>query len=115
MRQVVHNLVKNALEAVAGRTSPTVEIGTVCLGSEVEVHVRDDGPGIDTAQLDRVFEPYMTSKPKGTGLGLAIVKKIAEEHHGHVWAENATPCGARVVVKLPTRHTRPTEPKVAVV
>ena len=111
MRQVVHNLLKNALEAVTNPDSPPVEIRTMRLGTEVEVQVRDHGPGIDPAHLDRVFEPYMTSKPKGTGLGLAIVKKIAEEHDGQAWAENAAPSGARLVVKLPTRRTGPTTPE----
>ena len=53
-----------------------------------ELRVTDSGPGFPIDTIDRIFEPYTTSKKKGTGLGLAIVKKIVEEHNGRVWAEN---------------------------
>jgi nitrogen fixation/metabolism regulation signal transduction histidine kinase len=109
LRQVIHNLVKNALEATEGRPGAQVLVGTRLVEDaerpQVELAVRDNGGGIDEDLVGRLFEPYVTTKPKGTGLGLAIVKKIVEEHSGIIWAEN-TDGGARVAVRLPcTRAT----------
>ena len=67
-----------------------------CWSSRVD----DDGRGIDETLIDRLFEPYVTTKTKGTGLGLAIVKKIIEEHGGIIWADNAKG-GARVARACP--------------
>ena len=105
IRQILNNLVTNALEALEGVTQPTLEIGTR-LDSTVEsdyasVTVSDNGPGFQRELLGRVFDPYVTSKPKGTGLGLAIVKKIVEEHGGRIDADNRPEGGARVRVVLP--------------
>jgi len=104
VRQVVHNLVKNALEAVAGQPDGRVDIHTRRVVRDdrpfFELQVEDNGPGFSEEMLQRLFEPYVTSKPKGTGLGLAIVKKIVEEHGGTIWAENKDK-GACLVVQLP--------------
>jgi nitrogen fixation/metabolism regulation signal transduction histidine kinase len=104
VRQVVHNLVKNALEAVAGEPSGRVTVRSRLLQQDerslYELRVIDNGPGIEESMLQHLFEPYVTSKPKGTGLGLAIVKKIVEEHGGNIWAENCSG-GACLVVQLP--------------
>lgn len=105
LRQVLHNLIKNAQEAVANLTGGSVRIATYpdvmdnC--AYVEVSVEDNGPGFDADTLGQVFEPYITTKKKGTGLGLAIVKKIIEEHGGTIRAENVTDGGGRVVIRLP--------------
>ena len=61
----------------------------------------DNGPGFQRELVSRVFDPYVTSKPKGTGLGLAIVRKITEEHGGRIEADNTPSGGARVRVWLP--------------
>ncbi len=104
IRQVVHNLVKNAIEAMEGRKQARVEVNTQVLTRDdhpyYELRVRDNGPGFKESMVQHLFEPYVTSKPKGTGLGLAIVKKIVEEHGGIIWAENCGK-GACVVVQLP--------------
>jgi nitrogen fixation/metabolism regulation signal transduction histidine kinase len=105
VRQLLHNLIKNALEAGAGRESPiALSIATRC-GSDhcdfVELCVADDGPGFPEELLGRLFEPYVTTKPKGTGLGLAIVKKIVEEHGGMLTASNRPEGGAKITVRLP--------------
>jgi signal transduction histidine kinase len=104
LRQVLHNLVKNALEALEGRDGARLEVTTRCVSGPscpfAEIRVADNGPGIPENLLGHVFEPYVTTKPKGTGLGLAIVKKIVEEHGGVLWAENLTGGGTAVVIRF---------------
>jgi signal transduction histidine kinase len=104
LRQVLHNLIKNALEAQEGRALRRVTVTTRAPGpgsGTVELRVADAGPGIPEEMLEGVFQPYMTGKPRGSGLGLAIVKKIIEEHGGTVAAENSAEGGAAVRVHLP--------------
>ncbi len=102
LRQVIHNLMQNALDALAGVTSPKLVVRTQALDERVQLIVEDNGSGIREDLLGRIFEPYVTSKPKGTGLGLAIVKKIIEEHGGLVTIANVKPHGARVLIALPS-------------
>ena len=121
-RQVLHNLIRNANEALANREPSTeqphperITIATrrvVERGRDfVETRVDDDGPGIGGKVMGELFEPYVSTKAKGTGLGLAIVKKIVEEHGGEVAAGNRAEGGASVTVRLPAalgetaRHT----------
>jgi two-component system, NtrC family, nitrogen regulation sensor histidine kinase NtrY len=105
MRQMLHNLLKNAQEALEGRTDGWVKITTHYYHRRdeetAEIVVEDNGPGFNTDILGKVFEPYVTSKPKGTGLGLAIVKKLAEEHGGSIRAHNNPEGGARLIIRLP--------------
>jgi len=105
IRQVIHNLVQNAQDALetvraAGRT-PSIEVRTELAGDRVRLAVSDNGGGFPEELMARIFEPYVTTKPRGTGLGLAIVKKIIDEHHGSVAIENREPRGASVTVLLP--------------
>ncbi len=104
MRQLLHNLIKNALEAMRADDEMTIELTTRAFSergvSMVELRVSDSGPGIPAAILENIFEPYVTAKPKGSGLGLAIVKKIVEEHSGVIWAENLEH-GACMTIRLP--------------
>jgi len=106
LRQVLHNLIKNALEA-CGHAGAHITITTHCAEQTgcryVELRVCDDGPGIPEELLSNLFEPYVTSKPKGTGLGLAIVKKIVEEHGGMIWVENMPDGGACIMIRLPVK------------
>ena len=109
VRQILNNLLTNALEALDGVGSPRVEVSTRLEASGdaeyVAVSVCDNGPGFPRELLGRVFDPYVTSKPKGTGLGLAIVKKTIEEHGGRVDADNRPEGGARVRVVLPVKDS----------
>ena len=94
LRQVIHNLVQNALDAVAEKADGHVRVTTEVARSEqgalraVRLQVIDNGPGFSEKVLKRAFEPYVTTKSKGTGLGLAVVKKIADEHGARVRIAN---------------------------
>jgi nitrogen fixation/metabolism regulation signal transduction histidine kinase len=105
VRQILNNLIVNAVEAVENSPSGQVSIATrleSAGGADyATITVSDNGPGFARDVLGRAFDPYVTSKPKGTGLGLAIVKKIVEEHGGRVEADNRPEGGARVRVSLP--------------
>jgi nitrogen fixation/metabolism regulation signal transduction histidine kinase len=115
LRQVMHNLLKNANEALEGRRDGHIRVHTRLIDSEdsptIELSIEDNGGGVDPDLLDRLFEPYVTSKTKGTGLGLAIVKKIIEEHGGIIWAENAEH-GARFTARLPVWRDDPSTPQM---
>jgi nitrogen fixation/metabolism regulation signal transduction histidine kinase len=105
IRQVIHNLVQNAQDALenargTGR-SPAIEVRTELAEHGVRLAVSDNGSGFPEEMIARIFEPYVTTKPRGTGLGLAIVKKIVDEHHGVVAIENRPASGASVSVLLP--------------
>jgi two-component system, NtrC family, nitrogen regulation sensor histidine kinase NtrY len=94
LRQVIHNLVQNALDAVAEQADGRVRIVTEAARNEsgavraVRLIVVDNGPGFSEKVLKRAFEPYVTTKKKGTGLGLAVVKKIADEHGARIRIAN---------------------------
>ncbi|MBS3996300.1 MAG: PAS domain-containing protein, partial [Hydrogenophaga sp.] len=90
VRQIVHNLVQNAQDAMAGRPGAEVLLRTRLSdrGQWVRLAVIDQGPGFAEHILKRAFEPYVTTKVKGTGLGLAVVKKIMDEHGGRVDVAN---------------------------
>jgi nitrogen fixation/metabolism regulation signal transduction histidine kinase len=105
LRQLLHNLLTNSVEALEGRRGGRIEIATRrrAVGDDavVELAVEDNGPGFQRELMGQVFDPYVTTKARGTGLGLAIVRKIVEEHGGHVEAENRPEGGALVRVELP--------------
>jgi len=101
LRQVLHNLLQNAQDALQGVAKPQVILSTETIGSEIRLCVEDNGAGYPESVLSRAFEPYVTTKSKGTGLGLAIVKKIVEEHGGRIMIENVVNGGARITIHLP--------------
>ena len=97
MKQVVINLVRNALEAMPEGGVVTVESGL--LDGQARIEVRDTGPGLPP-EID-VFQIFVTTKPQGTGLGLSIVQQIVQQHRGEVRAENDPRGGARFTVTVP--------------
>ncbi len=109
LRQVLHNLLTNAVEACGDGAAPRIVTRTRggCARDDamVELSVHDSGAGFQDDHVDRVFEPYVTSKPRGTGLGLAIARKVVEEHGGAVSGCNALEGGARITVLLPAADT----------
>jgi len=109
LRQAIGNLLRNALEACAGAgVVPRIVIeGKVDHGQGVvRLLVSDNGPGIDRAVRDRIFRPFVTTKPEGTGLGLALVQKIVVTHNGRVTVTSSAAEGAVFQVVLPIPRGR---------
>ncbi len=109
IRQVLTNLLQNALEAVSARAEPTngselppghVQLAMVAGEKTTTITVEDNGVGLPAEGRERLMEPYVTTREKGTGLGLAVVRKIMEEHDGTVSLEDADSGGARVVLSF---------------
>ena len=105
LRQVIHNLIKNAIESMTVSKQCVVTISTFPFEFTnvryAGMEISDNGPGFPTDVLGRAFDPYMTTKPKGNGLGLAIVKKIIEEHNGVIRAANKREGGAIINIRFP--------------
>jgi two-component system, LuxR family, sensor kinase FixL len=105
MQQVVLNLTINGCEAMMSvpPANRTLTLATRYLQSKgtVELSVADRGPGIAADNIDRVFQPFVTTKKHGMGLGLAICRSIVEAHNGRIWAENAEDGGAVFRVNMP--------------
>ncbi|MDR2450319.1 MAG: HAMP domain-containing protein [Candidatus Accumulibacter sp.] len=106
LRQIIHNLLRNAEEAQESLPNPSILLATKPVGDMAEFTVTDAGPGFPEEWMGRVFEPYVTTKAGGTGLGLAIVKKIVDEHRGRIRINNRVPAGAEVSLLLPLAPER---------
>ncbi len=106
LRQAVDNLIGNAIKYAPAHTA--ISVGTVVQHPVVRIVVRDQGPGITPAELERIFQPFVpgASRPTGgekcTGLGLAIARKMVAAHGGRVWAESAPGKGSTFTIELPT-------------
>jgi signal transduction histidine kinase len=108
IEQVVVNLLRNALEAVATLPAPPPDAVTVQVEGDAEsvaIRVSDRGPGI--ADPARLFQPFYTTKPEGMGLGLAICRTVVESHGGRLWAEDNPGGGAQLTVRLPRSTLMP--------
>lgn len=101
IEQVLFNLVRNAIEAMAGTPSPRVFISTAWSGGEIVVSVADTGPGLPPEVMDRLFQPLVTTKQDGFGMGLAICSMIITAHGGELWHDAAKGPGAVFRFKLP--------------
>jgi PAS domain S-box-containing protein len=104
LQQVNLNLLINAMEAMSARSEGPRDllISTAKTDSEgVLVSVRDSGPGLAPESVERLFEPFYTTKPGGLGMGLSICRSIIESHHGRLWATANTPHGAVFQFNLP--------------
>jgi len=103
IKRLFINLIKNSKEAKIS------EITKIKISSEfnrakkiIKITIDDNGNGFDIDIIDKIFEPYASTKITGSGLGLAIVHNIVEQHNGAIHAENIKPSGARIVIELPT-------------
>lgn len=103
IQQVVLNLIRNAIDATAAQDERTlhVSVGDDGKGNSI-VTVTDNGPGISGEALDKLFQPFFTTKPEGMGVGLSISRTIIEAHGGHLRASNTDGGGARFEILLPT-------------
>ena len=104
IQQAVLNLVRNSLDALAGRVAGQIHIRTaLTAGGEVELSVSDNGPGVSAQAMKRIFDPFFSTKENGTGLGLAITHTIARAHGGSVGYRSNVPTGACFYMLLPTQ------------
>ncbi len=105
LRQVFVNIIKNASEAMSG--PGLLRVSTALAGGQIKISFLDNGIGIPRDQLDKIFEPYYTTKAKGSGLGLMIVHRIIKEHQGRIAIESSLGKGTRVDVFLPVQLPGP--------
>jgi PAS domain S-box-containing protein len=116
LQQVLINLIVNAIEAMAGTSDRPRELKIVSGiddPNDAFVEVQDTGPGLDSAEVDRLFHSFYTTKPEGIGMGLAISRSIIEAHGGRLSAAPNKPCGAVFRLTLPVEETpsgRPEQP-----
>lgn len=101
LRQVIHNLLQNAQDALTGMEDARITVQTRSVSNGIELSVIDNGKGFPEQVRAHAFEPYVTTKPRGTGLGLPIVKKIVDEHSGTIKIQNIQPHGAQISITLP--------------
>lgn len=105
LRQLLHNVVKNSIDAMRDTPQPILKFTTRSTRSanvcNLQMIIRDNGPGFDSGIINNIFEPYVTTKGHGTGLGMAIVKKIVEEHNGTISVSNIVEGGAQIIITLP--------------
>ena len=101
LRQVLHNLMQNAQDALTFVTKPEISVQTSFDETTIKLTVKDNGQGFPTELISHAFEPYVTTKAHGTGLGLAIVKKMIEEHFGQIKIENNATGGACITIFIP--------------
>ncbi len=105
--QVIYNLVHNAVEAMSGTADRNriLEVRTEQRGSTVVVEVVDTGPGIESTQMENIFNAFVTTKHRGMGLGLAICRMIIERHEGQLSVSSANPHGAILRIVLPRTNS----------
>jgi signal transduction histidine kinase len=114
LRRAIENLLFNAIE-FAGQAPPGQVTATLwSTGGGVYLSVDDDGPGIEPADADRIFQPYFSSRPGGTGLGLALCRQVFEAHGGHIRVEGSPMGGARFVANFPLNSPPDAEPLLSV-
>ena len=102
LRQAIHNLVKNGMEALSHGGAMTVS--SRLDGEHVEIAVADTGPGIPQEVAEKLFEPFFTTKPQGTGLGLSIARQITDEHGGELSWSSRLGGGTTFIIRVPLKR-----------
>ena len=107
LRQILNNLLKNSIDALIDIEKPRITVATrdiqISNTAFLELSIEDNGIGFTEETVSKVFEPYVSTKPKGKGLGLAIVKNIVDEHQGHIEIKNNQK-GASVIITIPVNQ-----------
>lgn len=101
LRQAVDNLVRNAREAMAGQDDARLDLSVGREGGHAVVRIADNGPGIAPDKLDRIFQPFVSTKGKGMGLGLAICREIVEAHAGRLELDSQVGAGTTFTLRIP--------------
>jgi len=102
IKRLFINLIKNSKEAISSDViNIKIKSELDKTNNRVKVIIDDDGDGFDSNIIDKIFEPYASTKITGSGLGLAIVHNIVDQHNGNIFAKNIKPHGARIVIELP--------------
>ena len=107
VRQVVNNLVLNAIDALAGAENAEIRVVAFKDNGRYRIMVADNGPGIEKQELEKIFEPFYSTKTTGSGLGLAIVQRIVSEHHGTIAVKSADSGGTEFVIEFPVLISQP--------
>jgi two-component system sensor histidine kinase AtoS len=101
LQQIFMNLLLNAVDAMPEGGTLTMRTSFDIATSSVHVEISDTGKGVESTVLDKLFQPFFTTKPKGTGLGLAITKRLVEEHGGVISLRNNAEGGVKIILHLP--------------
>jgi signal transduction histidine kinase len=104
VEQLLLNLVRNARDAVYGKSAGRITVSTHMANGHVELRVSDNGPGVALLDRKRLFEPFYSTKSDGTGMGLSIVQRVAKNHRGSVRVEQSADGGATFIVRLPVQQ-----------
>jgi len=104
LQTALQNLVNNAAELIGKEA--LIQISVKPMGRYIDVIVSDNGPGIDAERLEKVFEPFYTSRARGTGLGLAVVRAVAEAHNGEAWVKSIIGYGSKFGLRIPVYESR---------
>lgn len=101
IKRVLNNLIKNAVESIGKNGDIWIETGLTREDHQIEFNIRDTGTGMDAETLERLFEPYYTTKQRGTGLGMTMVKKIIDAHQGIIHIDSTPGKGTTIKILLP--------------
>jgi two-component system sensor histidine kinase HydH len=101
--QVFINIIINAIQSMSNGGKLIVYSKNEALHQRILIVFQDTGIGIDSEDLDKIFEPFFSKKSKGIGLGLTVTKRIIEEHYGKIWIESIKNKGTQIYIQLPYR------------